>query len=112
MNNRIRELAQQAGYSPLEPRAFADDLQEVFLQKFAELIVEECSDIVASRPYIDDGNWPHPSTMIKNQFGIEEPKEFAWVCEKCGANRAKEPCKLAVEGKAVYGNCPIIGVTK
>ena len=43
MNERIRELAQQAGYSPLEPRAFADDLQEVFLQKFAELIVKDCS---------------------------------------------------------------------
>lgn len=42
MNERFKELAEQAGYSPLEPRAFADDLQEVFLQKFAELIVREC----------------------------------------------------------------------
>ena len=42
MNERIKDLAEQAGYAPLEPRAFADDLQEVFLQKFAELIVKEC----------------------------------------------------------------------
>jgi len=113
MNHRIKELIEQAGFEEKDGRI---SIQGVYMfnttrmEKFAELIVEECSDIVASRPYIDDGNWPHPSTMIKNQFGIEEPKEFAWVCEKCGANRAKEPCKLAVEGKAVYGNCPIIGV--
>ena len=38
MNERIRKLAEQAGYAPLKPRTFADDLQEIFLQKFAELI--------------------------------------------------------------------------
>lgn len=39
MNKRIKELAEQAGYTPLEPRTLADDMQEIFLQKFAELIV-------------------------------------------------------------------------
>ena len=44
MNERIAELAKQAGYVPLEPRTFADDLQDIFLKKFAELIVNECID--------------------------------------------------------------------
>jgi hypothetical protein len=34
----IKELAEQAGYKPLEPKSFADDLQESFLQRFAELV--------------------------------------------------------------------------
>ena len=42
MNERIKLLAEQAGYVPLEPRTFADDLQDIFLKKFAELIVAEC----------------------------------------------------------------------
>ena len=45
MNRRIRELAEQAGYTPLPGFDFANDLQEVFLKKFAELIVRECAGI-------------------------------------------------------------------
>lgn len=45
MNERIKELAEQAGYTPLPGFDFANDLQEVFLGKFAELIVRECADI-------------------------------------------------------------------
>lgn len=43
MNKRIKELAERAGYKPLEPKSFADDLQEVFLQKFADLIIQDCA---------------------------------------------------------------------
>jgi len=45
MNKRVKELAVLAGYKPLEPKSFADDLHEVFLQKFAKLIVQECADV-------------------------------------------------------------------
>ena len=49
MNERIRELALQAGYVPLEPRTFADDLEDIFLKKFAELVRaeerEECAKV-------------------------------------------------------------------
>ena len=41
MNERIKELAEQAGYTPLPGFDFANELQEVFLNKFAELIVGE-----------------------------------------------------------------------
>ena len=40
MNERIRELAEQAGYKPLG--TFADELMEIYNKKFAELIVKEC----------------------------------------------------------------------
>ena len=46
MNQQIRELAEQAGYTPLPGFDFANDLQEVFLNKFAELIVRECADVL------------------------------------------------------------------
>ena len=42
MNERIKELAEQAGYTPLPGFDFANELQEVFLEKFAKLIVKEC----------------------------------------------------------------------
>ena len=68
MNERILELAKQAGYTPLEPRTFADDLQEIFLQKFAELIVRECAELAdepTSRPFESYGE------RIKKHFGVE-----------------------------------------
>lgn len=37
----IIRMAKEAGYKPLVPRAFADDLQEIFIQKFAALVVAE-----------------------------------------------------------------------
>jgi hypothetical protein len=47
MNERIRELAEQAGYKPLSPPTFADELNEIFMRKFAELIVRDCQDNLA-----------------------------------------------------------------
>ena len=72
MNERIRELAEQAGYIPLPGFDFANELQEVFLTKFAELIVRECMKVA------DEGmaqvtmkvEWP--SYHIKKHFGVEE----------------------------------------
>lgn len=65
MNSRIKELAQRAGHSPLEPRTFADDLQEVFLQKFAELIIRECAEVALREDH-------EPSECILNHFGLEK----------------------------------------
>lgn len=68
MNNRIEELAKQAGSIPLEPRTFADDLNEIFLQKFAKLIVRECISIA------NQSNVTGKSIIgqrIKNHFGVE-----------------------------------------
>ena len=51
MNERIRELAEQAGYKPLSPPTFADELNEIFMRKFAELIVRDCQDNLAWHGY-------------------------------------------------------------
>lgn len=43
MNERIQELATQAGYTPLPGFDFANSMEEVFIKKFAKLIVRECA---------------------------------------------------------------------
>ena len=78
MNERIKLLADQA-------RVLADEFQEqwkagpsseeFFHQKFAELIVQECVDIIS--PYTVRMSRPgeeylHPINEIKKHFGVEE----------------------------------------
>ena len=66
MNERIREFAEQAGYTPLPGFDFANELQEVFLAKFAELIVRECANIAdTAEPY-------KSNDLILKHFGVEE----------------------------------------
>ena len=66
MNERIRELAEQAGYTPLPGFDFANNLQEVFLKKFAELIVRECAKVASeAEPY-------YANDLILNHFGVKE----------------------------------------
>ena len=82
MNERIRELALQAGYTPLPGFDFANDLQEVFLKKFAELIVRECGQVlVDNTPVVDlveDWDKGYDRAMndcihhIYEHFGVEE----------------------------------------
>jgi hypothetical protein len=79
MNERIKELWSQAEE---EIKAEYEDesrrnrrlYNEIFLPKFAELIVQECIDIIA--PYsvrmIKPGEeYLHPIQEIKNHFGVE-----------------------------------------
>lgn len=68
MNERIQELAEQAGYKPLPGFDFANSLEETYLEKFAELIVRECIklcdqvDLVGADDCIDN---------IKEYFGVK-----------------------------------------
>jgi len=66
MNERLKELMVQAGYPAPEIAKRA--------HKLAELIIQECCDMVSKRPYVDDGVsiYLHPSTIIKKHFGVEE----------------------------------------
>ena len=75
MNERIRELHNRACRLDMEqyPNAIPDG--ERIQQKFAELIVQECIDIIA--PYsvrmIKPGEeYLHPIQEIKEHFGVEE----------------------------------------
>lgn len=76
MNERIKELAKQAGGNPnykafrgyfLPPPPDYIDPATVNLEKFAELIIKECADI-------SDASWHNGSagyTAILKHFGVE-----------------------------------------
>jgi hypothetical protein len=99
MNERIRELAEQAEWR------FADRATGEFseydrrLEKFALLIVRECAkrSLELGQPEIGLG-------LIKH-FGVEESK--GWVCPKCGTDRTKAVCPQGPSA-TVDGRCPMI----
>ena len=63
MNERIQQIAEQAGY---HPDVF--DMCKPGMEKFAELIVRECMSI--SSESMTNDNWP-PHVIAKH-FGVEE----------------------------------------
>lgn len=64
MNERIRELAEQAKRN--EPFDCGALTKDQWLEKFAELIVKECADIAnQAEPY-------QAGDLIKKRFGVEE----------------------------------------
>jgi hypothetical protein len=74
MNERIADLYEKASEWALEsdsPKSYKDRV----MSKFAELIVQECIDIIA--PYTVRMSRPgeeylHPISEIKQHFGVEE----------------------------------------
>ena len=73
MNERIKQLLNQAGiYQPDRFDAIDGSNQ---MEKFAELIVRECLNIVESTEFIGDG-WrvtlEETAQEIKEHFGVEE----------------------------------------
>jgi hypothetical protein len=67
MNNRIRELDEQAAdYCKTQPREMAGSMWE---EKFAELIVRECAQIVNDNEFAGSttGN-----QLLFEHFGIEK----------------------------------------
>ena len=77
MNERIRELAEQA----LFESDFDDEQNiKITMDIFAELIVRECISTIENaengyqdyRNQIEDGMRNHCISLIKNKFGIEE----------------------------------------
>ena len=69
MNERIRELAKQAGYLPDSYGIGHWDMPEC--NKFAELIVRECMEWCDAHATID-GSAQQIRNSIKNYFGVEE----------------------------------------
>ncbi len=78
MNERIRELAEQAEIYAgelIDEGADYDQYPRYYTEKFAELIVQECIDIIA--PYTvrmsrSGEEYLHPISEIKKNFGVEE----------------------------------------
>jgi hypothetical protein len=67
MNERIRELAHKAGLPTYNPEGIPTKLE-----KFAELIVKECVDIVDSHRMKMDSGPTHIIEDFKQHFGVEE----------------------------------------
>ena len=79
MNERIRELAVESGFATGYDRTQTGkwSLADRELEKFAELIVQECVSIVDNK--IEVSRYVHEaellrecSTTIKQHFGVEE----------------------------------------
>jgi hypothetical protein len=71
MNERIKKLKEQATSYTWNGNDVTEELDE---QKFAELIVGECLDIVNRKEYSyheADPLW-ETSQLIKEHFGVEE----------------------------------------
>ena len=65
MNERIKELAEQAGYKHPDAVGRCEDYAYFDHEKFAELSVRECAEIA-------DKGWAAPGIQIKQHFGVEE----------------------------------------
>ena len=74
MNDRIRELAEQAGIAVWGDAVYMyhpdNTLDSTVMTKFAELIVRECDKYVAERWDICEP-WMNPGDLLKH-FGVEE----------------------------------------
>ena len=66
MNERIKELAEQAGFyvAMFDP----GNKDNEAIEKFAELIVRECMEL--GDKALQDGKWP--GDVIEKHFGVEE----------------------------------------
>jgi len=77
MNNRIKELAEQAGLEFDDDLALESEpiyyITQKELEKFAELIVRECAQICFSESKGHDMAFgEHCGIVIKEHFGVEQ----------------------------------------
>jgi hypothetical protein len=73
MNERIKELAEHCDFYVGNEHydKSHEEQQRLFMEKFAELIVRECSRIADGWVDNDDDGKNYPSEMIKQHFGVE-----------------------------------------
>jgi hypothetical protein len=97
MNKRLRQFEKE---SKLEIFGLGAKrhIWEAALEKYAELIVNECAEIAdKAEPY-------KANDLIKQHFAVEESK--GWVCPKCSVDRTKNVCPQGF-GATVDGRCPM-----
>lgn len=70
MNHRILELAEHCDFYVGNEHSSAshEEQQRLFLEKFAQLIVQECAEFVEQ----DQGSGEVLSYRLKEHFGVEE----------------------------------------
>ena len=79
VNQRIRQLAEQAGYKHPDAVGECEDYAYFDHEKFAELIMQECIDIIS--PYTIRMSRPgeeylHPILEIKRHFGVNNENKL------------------------------------
>jgi len=67
MNERIKLLAEQAGYKHPDAVGRCEDYAYFDHEKFAELIVKECADVADQ----NGGFWRGCGMTVKRHFGVE-----------------------------------------
>jgi hypothetical protein len=79
MNERIKALAEQAGFKVNWQHEDVQAIKMARFEKFAELIVRECADIALNHPAkLPSNDWKgvdvplDTSNRIKQHFGVEE----------------------------------------
>ena len=72
MNERIKQLAEQAGPTTIgEINTNLGSVHVINIEKFAELIIKECWTAIS--PFIEDDNLAEDALAeIKEHFGVEE----------------------------------------
>lgn len=71
MNQRIEHCLYQAGLTAQGCWDELDDYARQGIEKFAELIVQECADKCLEMAYVNPGPH-HYAAMLKEHFGVEE----------------------------------------
>jgi len=72
MNERIRELEDQASQYASRETTDLDEWEFIFRKKFAELIVRECANIACEHMELNEGTDYNIGSKIKQHFGVEE----------------------------------------
>lgn len=72
MNERIKELAIKAGLLSADYNGFDSNRLTKSEEKFAELIVRECAELVKDFYQEDEFTCYNAKTEIKKHFGVEE----------------------------------------
>jgi hypothetical protein len=83
MNERINQLAEQAGFENGHQDRYGNSY-EYELEKFAELIIRECAEF-ARQHNLEKADRSHMiHKAIKQHFGVDEPEDS--TCPDCGAD--------------------------
>jgi len=70
MNPKVLEIAKKAGFAPLPGFEFANELQDIFLKKFADLLVKECACVIEAD--VDPAYTCCANTAYKLAFKVKE----------------------------------------
>ena len=74
MNERIKELAEQAEDWADNQNFYESDYRDYLMEKFAELIVKECAKVIFETPveYIETDTMHRIRDRVKQHFGVNE----------------------------------------